>query len=226
MFIFVLVLLAGLIGLVWLIVASQGAHTEANKKWVASIRLGHALPIIVYNGTTALGVNSDNRKIGVFRRDGDGYVLTGDHVRSVELTPIYQTVTDSTGETRTNRGSQLLSAGIGSAIAGPVGLLAGGLSGSTRNVSQSVSQQNLVSMEINVRFLSDEVPLVVIATGMVDDAREIAARLANMIDMRPAALDALPPVQSVQTVPLTDEEFASLPLAPVQRGWWSRTFGS
>ena len=213
-------------------VSNQNQRDASERLWSRSIAVRHQLPLVIYNRTMAIAFNSATKAIGVFQRNGDGYLLSGEHVAAVEFKSEYMNFTSGTGETTTNRGSQLVGAGIGAAVAGPVGMLAGALSGSTQTQAHSSTQQVLTSAGLEIRFFSEELPVVAITTSMVDEARQLAARLAIIIDLRTNVPADLPAAQLVHTTMLNLEEAASLnkiaePSAPegIRRGWWQRTFG-
>ena len=205
--------------------SSASTHAREERRWLASVASAHGLSLIVNDSQRALGFDKGTQRIGAFERTGDGYLFRGGHLAAVELTPIYESVTLSSGETRTNRGSQLVSAGVGAVVAGPAGAVIGGLSGSTHTSTNSRSEQRLASVELHVRFLSEELPYVLVATGQIEKARELAARLANIIDLREKRTGPLEPPERVTTALLSNEALATLPASATQRGWWSRTFG-
>jgi len=241
---FILIMSFSTLGLIAALVISssnQRRLEESERAWVRSIKTSHQLPSIVYNQTTAVAFNISTKRIGVFQRNGDGYLLNADHLAAVEFKSEYMNFTSGIGETTTNRGSQLVSAGVGAAVAGPVGMLAGALSGSTQTQTHSSTQRVLTSASLQIRFFSDDMPVVAMATSMVDEARQLAARFANIIDLRTSIPSDLPPAQFVHTNMLTtagitaSEEFAATtaperiaaatPPESVRRGWWQRTFG-
>ncbi len=76
---------------------------------------------------------------------------------NVELDGV--SVTRSRTETATNRGSQLAGGLIGGALLGPVGLLAGGLSGSTTATSKAIEARKIKSVRLVIRVADRETPL-------------------------------------------------------------------
>jgi hypothetical protein len=68
-------------------------------------------------------------------------------------------VTNTRTTTKTNRGSQLAGGLMGGAVMGPVGLLAGGLSGSTTATAKAVETKKLKSMKMVIRVADRATPL-------------------------------------------------------------------
>ena len=131
---------------------------------------------------------------------------------------MYSTSNRSTSQTSTRRGSQLLGAGIGSAIAGPAGLIVGGLSGKTKTTTRGSSTESLSSLELKLRLRSDELPFVSLTFGWIGagGVETIAARVANYLDRNS-------PVADLEKQAL--RRFSVAPRPTVRPGWFTRTFG-
>jgi hypothetical protein len=145
-----------------------------------------------------VGIRSADREIVVSTAEGR-HVLPFEKLRGVSLTPIMETVFESTGESHTNRGSQIIGAGLGAAVAGPAGLIVGGLSGSQSTASTSTSSAHVVDLELDLFFRDDNLPRFVfnggsygtwgslsITYGQEQETRNLAARLANVAEANAA----------------------------------------
>ena len=108
------------------------------------------------------------------------------------------TVTATKAVSRTNRGSQLVGAGVGAALAGPAGFIVGGLTGSTRTDEKSVGIRSIniikvivttrdrqkpvrecIFYEDNFRNLPADDPTVKLA---IDKARHFHALLSQVVE--------------------------------------------
>jgi hypothetical protein len=80
-------------------------------------------------------------------------------IRGAEMEVDGVEVTTSTTTTSTNRGSQLVGGAIGAAALGPVGLLAGGLSGSSTTTGTAIGERKIKTVKLVVRIADRAVPL-------------------------------------------------------------------
>ena len=186
--------------------------------WVKEVSSQLALTEFADDQRQSLGVNVARKKLAIIERDGSGIWVEFDRIAHIEIIPLYSTYHESTGQTSTRRGSQLFGAGIGAAIAGPAGLIVGGLSGKTETVTRGSSRESLTSLELKLRLRSEELPFVKMTFDWLnsDEVERIAARVANSLD---------------QTSPVADLEkqafqrFSVAPRPTMRAGWWTRTFG-
>ena len=231
---FLLVLLLLGLGGWWLFSGSQSQTRDARsgqRRWRTAVEEQLGLADVIHDRIT-LGVNVRKRAIAVVRSNGHGKWIPFEAIAGVELTPFYTRIEEGTSETSTRRGSQLIGAGIGAAIAGPAGMVVGGLSGGSRTQSSSSSSEFLSEMEIKLRLFSEEEPLLKWRLsgpvdfdpetkqfeGGLDGLERIAARLATEIECRQTSAEAAKRVSSFET-------FTVSPLPVVEEGLWSKTFG-
>jgi hypothetical protein len=113
----------------------------------------------------------------------------------------------------------LIGAGIGAAVAGPAGAVIGGLSGKTETFSHSSSSEYLDHVELKLRLLSNEVPVMKLTFGSdIDDVERIAARIATAIEHR--GTDS-----STPDLGAPFENFVVSAPPEFSVGWWKKTFG-
>jgi hypothetical protein len=227
-------LAVGVIILAW----TNASHARADgirlhQQWRRSTKEKLGLTDIAY-GPVTLGVNVASRMLAIIRRDGNGEWIPYDAVAGVELTPIYRRIDEGTSETTTRRGSQIIGAGLGAAVAGPAGMIVGGLSGGTRTESFSSSSEFLSELELKIRLFNEHEPLLKLrfsvtdlaqfdpATkrleGGADDLERIAARLATEVECRG------PDKRGTNAYRSFEQLIVGGP-PPVPKGWWQRTFG-
>lgn len=229
-----LLILGVLALLIWLMV--NGSVEKSRKAWreasnwrkEISAQLGLT---DVAGSDNIVGVNLDRHAFAFVKRDGTGKWVPFNAVAGVELTPFFSTFEESTGETKTRRGSQLIGAGLGAAIAGPAGLIVGGLSGGSTTTHASSSSEVLDAMELKVRLFSEVEPLMKInltnsyhlepvsehSTGGLDGLERLAARLATEIECRGSSFEK-PNFASFEAIAVKEK-----PLT--REGWWTSTFG-
>lgn len=220
--------------LMWLMVnGSLGQTREARREasdWRKEVSAQLGLTDVAGSGNI-VGVHLERHAFAFVKRDGTGKWVPFDAVAGVELTPFFSTFEEGTGETKTRRGSQLIGAGLGAAIAGPAGLIVGGLSGGSTSTHSSSSSEVLDAMELKVRLFSDAEPLMKINManslhfdpvskqyeGELDGLERLAARLATEIERRGPSFEK-PQFASFEAIAVKE--------APrTQEGWWSSTFG-
>lgn len=80
-------------------------------------------------------------------------------IRGAEMEVDGVEVTTSTTTTSTNRGSQLVGGAIGAAALGPVGLLAGGLSGSSTTTGTAIGERKIKMVRLVIRVADRVSPL-------------------------------------------------------------------
>lgn len=222
-------------GLGWALFRGSASKTKqarsVKRQWRQAIKQRLSLTDFVHDGY-AIGVNIQRRAVAFIRADGHGKWIPYDAVAGVELTPFYSRIEEGVSESTTRRGSQLIGAGIGAALAGPAGLVVGGLSGGARTESISSTSEFLSEMELKLRLLSDDEPLLKLRfsnridydpetekfDGGLDDLERIAARLATDIDSRKDKARAHDHSESF-------EQFSVAACPHVVEGWWSKTFG-
>jgi hypothetical protein len=230
----ILMLVCGTIVFVWLNSSQQRADgARLRREWRRSTKEQLGLNELAY-GSTTLGSSTDRRALAVIRASGEGEWIPFDAVAGVELTPFYARIDEGTSETTTRRGPQLIGAGLGAVVAGPAGMIVGGLSGVTRTESFSSSSEFLSDLELKVRLFSDDKPLLKVRfsvseliqfdpetqrlEGSSDDIDQITARLATEVQCREAVQPANKRVYSF-------EKLSVPPPPPVPKGWWQKTFG-
>lgn len=160
------------------------AELEAARK---ELQCEHA---IVGAGGTLLGLRADENLIIISSAGGTANPLPYSALRAVTLTPTIHSTSVSTGQSRTLRGSQLIAAGAGAALAGPVGILVGGLSGRQQHESTTYSSDRVTALELELFFRDDRLPrMSIVASGnygplpLKQDAfKDMAARLANIAE--------------------------------------------
>ncbi|UVO50995.1 hypothetical protein M0208_10875 [Sphingomonas sp. SUN019] len=243
MFMLLLVALFGVLVIaVVLIFASlhtSAVSAEADRKEkferVAQATMEHSLVHALAAGDVIIGAAPAQRALFYKMAEQQEVWIPYSALAGVELTPIWQVSEDNVGETRTKRGNQLVSAGIGAALAGPVGAVIGGLSAKTTTTSFSSTSRLLSSLELKLRikdprkpFLSLEITERNIAgTNVTSELRHAAESLAALIannveeNEKPAQLV---PATSDPTLFPESRDTARQPYQP-QRGWWQRTFG-
>ena len=174
------------VALALLMLASWNQSYRQSIDYAFSVASTHHVQDVVTDGVWTAGIDPDTRVLVIVGSKGRGHRFTYDHVASVELTPIYEHHDAGTATTTSNRGSQLISAGVGAAIAGPAGLVVGGLSGSRTTTHDSVSTAELDRIELKIRLYFDDLPVVKIVAPSyaATQAERLAARLANAIDQR------------------------------------------
>jgi hypothetical protein len=204
-----------------------------HQQWKRSTKETLGLADVAY-GPVTLGINVDRRMLATIRRDGRGEWIPYDAVAGVELTPFYMRIDEGTSETTTHRGSQLIGAGLGAALAGPAGMIVGGLSGGSRTESFGSSSEFLSELELKIRLFSEQEPLLklrfsVTELGQFDpvtkrleggpeDVERIAARLATELECRGPKKRATNAYRSFEQLTVATP-------TPVPKGWWQRTFG-
>lgn len=218
------ILLVGAIGLLgfFLYKGSEATSDVARTQlaaWRERLKLDCELTTIIENARYAIGWDSKHQRLALIELTGDGSWIDLDRIRSVELERTYSQHHEGYTETRTGRGSQLVGAGVGAAIAGPAGLVVGGLSGKTFTETEGTSQQFLDSLTIKLRLRSTTLPLM--SLGFSKDFHEVevvAAQISNAIEDRKEASST---VDASEPFP----RFAATAQPQVQEGWWSKTFG-
>ena len=142
-----------------------------------------------------MGLRTKGRKIVIKPQNGSVIELDYDALRSVTLTPVMSSYSESSGEVSTRRGSQLIGAGVGAALAGPLGAVVGGLTGSQRQQTSTTTLSSTDDLELEMFFRNDELPRFIMHAGSRDSLggsvmipevgegfKDMAARLANIID--------------------------------------------
>lgn len=125
-------------------VARKSLRTGA-KEWLTSNDLVSYM--IAFTPGDAIGLNYDKRIIG-FASSGRNVMLPFSSMVSVEI------VENGSVVSKTSRGSQLLGAAVGGALAGSVGAIIGGLSGA------SSSRQKVSKISLNIITDSPDTPFL------------------------------------------------------------------
>lgn len=216
--IFLLVLL-GL--LIWALVKSSTDRSNESRRalseWTDQVKKQLQLSELVLNPQYGVGVDISGRRLAVLDANGEGSWIGFNRIAQVELIPFYTRRDESSSETSTRRGSQFLGAGIGAAVAGPAGLIVGGLSGKQTISTQGSSSEYLSKLELKLRLRSDRMPMLKIAfSEHLDGVELMAARLANAVDE--SAGPAPPGSELLETF-----QVKCRPV--VADGLWKRTFG-
>jgi hypothetical protein len=162
-----------------------------------SLRSFHLDYAIVDPAGRMIGLRTKSRKIVIKPQDGAVIELDYDALRSVTLTPVMSSYSESFGEVSTRRGSQLIGAGVGAAVAGPLGALVGGLTGGQKQQSSTTTLSSTDDLELEMFFRDDDLPRFAMHAGspnslggsvMNPELRErfkdMAARLANIVERR------------------------------------------
>jgi hypothetical protein len=137
-----------------------------------------------------LGIRSAERTLVIRNgREAELRELRYEHLLEVSLTATTSSQTETTGESTTPRTTQILSAGLGAAVAGPAGAVVGGLTAPQRHASTSRTSDNMDELQLELRLLDDALPRFTLQTGgpivayEVEQAfRDMGARLANIVD--------------------------------------------
>jgi len=108
-------------------------------------------------------------------------------------------VTETRSTSSTNRGSQLVGGAVGAAALGPVGLLLGGLSGSSTTTGRSVETRKIKSIKLVIRVSDRKAPVrtfafhdagyaegsdATVLKDQIEKAAHFHALLTNMIEDR------------------------------------------
>jgi hypothetical protein len=186
----------------------------------------HKVIDVVSDGTCAAGIDPSTGTLVVVGSDGSGHRFNYDHVASVELTPVYEHHDVGTSTTKVGRGSQLVSAGIGAAIAGPAGLVVGGLTGSKSTAISSVQTTELDRIELRVRLHCDDLPVfrIVASRHALGEVERFAARLTNVIEKRNKVPENIAKPLRVETILERDAQLPGQLATSSRKGWWARTF--
>lgn len=177
-------------------------------------------------GGIVVGYDRDKRQMLLFRSDTNKAMVPINGIKEADLL-VTSHESGSTSVTTTNRGSQLAGGVVGAAVAGPLGMVVGGLSG-----SQTTTSTNTVIETIELRFRLDSETLPMLKLKLdgagYPTAEKLVARLKNGIERGDVAEsndsdigngDFGASVSAVLPVPPADV------LAQQQKGWWQRTFG-
>lgn len=217
------------------IAASNAARDEDVRAAVTQYGLLHAMSA----GEVIIGASPERQAL-FYKLGGTPEVwIPYEMIASVELTPVYERTEETTSETRTRRGRQLVSAGIGAAIAGPVGAIVGGSGAPSTTTSSTSTSETLASLELKVRLLDPRRPMMLLEIGermlsgsrvspnLRSTAENMAALLANIVDENAyikaqSSHVAQPNPPSPPSIAWPSKQLA--PAEP-QRGWWTRTFG-
>ncbi len=200
--IFPVLLFLGLIALMTM--GMFAGHNDKNRRIAASRLKAERLKsegykyVLVDPTGKALALRPEHSEIYIDDLNGT-FTFPYRLIRTVSLVPVSETHSETTGESRTSRGSQIISATIGGAFAGPAGALAGGLSGKQTSQSSTTFTTTIIDYELEVHFLDDEMPRVSLNAGaqgsfglsvphgMDDQFKQMAARLANAVHNNTAA---------------------------------------
>jgi hypothetical protein len=123
--------------------AARKSLRSGAKEWLTSNNLSGYM--VTFAPGDAIGVNYDKRQMG-FSSSGRNLILPFSSLVSVEIVENGSTVSKS------SRGSQLLGAAVGGALAGGVGAIIGGLSGA------SASRQKVSKVSLHVITDSPDAP--------------------------------------------------------------------
>jgi hypothetical protein len=218
-----LVIVLVLAGLFYALHASSNAKTAANRQaqtgWREAVRKELDLADFILGVGAAIGFDKSHGKIAVVQSTGAGHWIPIEGIRGVELHPIYETSETTLAETSTNRGSQLLGAAVGGAVAGPAGLVVGGLSGKTSTVAHTSSDTYLAALELRLKLRSDDMPgrKLRFEGAQCAVVEKFADRLAWEVEKRAPGADG----QKCHVF-----ETLQAPAQPANvDGWWTRTFG-
>ena len=188
------------------------------RDWAKLVSSELSLTELADDNWNSIGVNAVKKELAIIDNDGTGFWIEFNRIAHIELVPTYSTSYRSTSSTSTRRGSQLLGAGIGSAIAGPAGLIVGGLSGKTRTTTQGSSTESLSSVELKLRLRSSELPFLSLTFRWLGtDLETIAARVENFLDGNPPVVAGLEE-QAFR-------RFSVVPRPVLRVSWWTKTFG-
>lgn len=116
------------------VAASTAADSDAASKKGDAVKAipGFSVSASYFGGQKASGIAIDetSRRIAVVHGTSSPNIYQYDQILAVEATR------DGMSLTKTNRGSQVAGAAVGAVLLGPVGLLLGGLTGSSRQVDK------------------------------------------------------------------------------------------
>jgi hypothetical protein len=195
-FFMVALLLLGL-PFVWIGLLSNRskADSEDLRRKRATLIAEHGLDhVVTGSGASFVGLKTDCHTI-LIHDNSALREFSYDQLRAVSLVPVNETISETTGEQRTNRGSQIIGAAVGSALAGPAGLVVGGLSGSTSMTSTTQSNEHLADLELELRLNDEDAPRITLHAGKVgafgnrfvkyeqgEQFKDMAARLVNIVE--------------------------------------------
>jgi hypothetical protein len=209
-----------------LLIVSVHKSVQRATNYEVSVATAHKVVDVVSDGKITLGIDPKSKTLVIVDARGNGHRYTYDHVAAIELAAVFEREEEGTTETRTSRSSQLIGAGVGVALAGPVGLAVGGLSGKKISSHTTTSKERLDHLDLKLRLFCDDQPAVTVSAPAHAQvvAERLAARLANAIDQRMASRKKLS-----NPVAITTELFTNQQLAVAgdldQRGWWAKTMG-
>ncbi|KQU49769.1 hypothetical protein ASG67_11760 [Sphingomonas sp. Leaf339] len=146
------------------LVMMNGVITKNQAKLAASIaQLTERFGTGDYHATLpecrCIGIAWDQEQL-VMGDDPDRAIgIPFDDIRGAEIEIDGVDVTTSRSTTSSNRGSQLVGGVIGAAALGPVGLLAGGLSGSSTTTGTAIGERKINTVKLVVRVADRAAPL-------------------------------------------------------------------
>jgi hypothetical protein len=172
----------------------------------------------------AIGVSCARKAVAVLESSGTGSWVPFARIAAVEIAREYETHESSYAQTQTSRGSQALGAAVGAAVAGPAGLVVGGLSSKSTTVSYGSSYQRLSVVHLKLRLYSEDTPFLSVPVHGEEAVERIAARVQNEIEQRGPAV----PTSEEMRLPFERMQVPDLVTPLLERpqpGWWQRTFG-
>lgn len=237
--IFLLIVGGGVVALV-MFVSADGAAREAHgvrARLVDDLAAEHDLLHAVAAGDVIIGVKEGRHALFYKLADQPHLWLSIANIAAVELRPVFERRDESTATTTTSRGSQLIGAGVGMAIAGPVGALIGGTTGARQTTSRIESNAVLRALELEMRVRDARRPRLIVSISqplpsgsivppaLEERSRNLAAFLATAIeDAGSTGPESREQGGEPHAAPIA---WPSQPLAVGERrGWWQRTFGA
>lgn len=137
----------------------QNQNTTADTNAALEERFGHGDYFVRLPDGECFGLawSAEAVVIGDSASEAEAIGFSDIRAANVEIDGI--NVTTSKNTTHTNRGSQLVGGAVGAAALGPLGLMIGGLSGSTTSTGRAVEQKKIKSVKMVLRVADRVQPI-------------------------------------------------------------------
>jgi hypothetical protein len=195
---FSFILIVGLLFAVFVVGVVNQTRMAAEDRGLKALRSGeherHMLDldcVLVDAVGRLVGLRAQQKQLVIRSREGELCELPYSALRAVTLTPEYSRTSYSDGEVRTRTGSAIVRAGLGAAVAGPVGAIIGGLSAPQISEARTEHDETVSVLELEMFFRDERHPRFVmhgigaysVVSYEVSEAfKDMAARLANVVD--------------------------------------------
>jgi hypothetical protein len=152
-----LLLILGAVGVNNLAAGNQSKIADANGKLRAQFGEGDYHTVLP--GPRCIGLAWGQESLILGDTVEDAVAIPLPDVRSADIELDGVNVTNSENVTTSNRGSQLAGGLVGGVLLGPVGLVVGGLSGSSTSQGKAVETRNIKSVKLVVRVADRTKPV-------------------------------------------------------------------